>query len=518
MKTSLRIAKITTNFLASPSIKYQPKYLLSTQVKKAASRNLKLESEQKSIKVNIVPTVMSSREIETAEDWKNVRDDLFKSGKQITSLTIDSIILSYCIGAQNYDLGYSYMEFLKTENIKPGLAAVGKYLKLFYLRNCDRVLKESDENYILDMYKDLRKKYKLLDATTCENVIHALSITKHWKECLKLLDEIKITCSPGVSAYSVIVAAAFANNENDLAWKLLDEIVVNDRTPQSVAYLSYIKQCKKMEHLEKLFEFFRLNVIKCDTEVARSLSHHLNACTAVINSRGICQNCKQKLQKLELNAQEFEDLKTGIFKNVIVGKNVFFRTTPDELRSFQDFVANMKKYDVVIDGLNVAYSLGVKQPSRVLSSLLLAVVKHFANQNKKVLVLGRRHMSNWSKSDWSYITQNADTFLAQSLSQDDPYLLYCALHSGLNTVIVSKDLMRSHLFKLSEPRLKLLFSQWLTLSQHQLLHVNNQGKPFFKYPPSYSRTAQKLQNCWHIPYDEALSDGAVASKWLCLNI
>lgn len=89
-------------------------------------------------------------------------------------------------------------------------------------------------------------------------------------------------------------------------------------------------------------------------------------------------------------------------------------------------------------------------------------------------------MKNWSKPVWSYIVKNADTFLAQTLSQDDPYLLYCALHSGLNTTIVSRDLMRSHIFKLEEPRLKQLFIHWLRQNQHQLSFVHKNGKAFFK--------------------------------------
>lgn len=89
-------------------------------------------------------------------------------------------------------------------------------------------------------------------------------------------------------------------------------------------------------------------------------------------------------------------------------------------------------------------------------------------------------MQKWPQRNWNYVTENADTFLAQSLSQDDPYLLYCALNSGLNTIIVTKDLMRSHLFKLVDPRLKVLFNHWLMQSQYQLKYVDNRGRVFFK--------------------------------------
>lgn len=86
--------------------------------------------------------------------------------------------------------------------------------------------------------------------------------------------------------------------------------------------------------------------------------------------RGICQNCKEKLQRVELSTEEFASLKNAIFENVIVGKDVFQRTNPKELNQFKKFVANMPQYDVVIDGLNVAYAIGTRQSAHVFSSLV----------------------------------------------------------------------------------------------------------------------------------------------------
>lgn len=72
----------------------------------------------------------------------------------------------------------------------------------------------------------------------------------------------------------------------------------------------------------------------------------------------------------KLTAQEFEGLKKNFFENVIVGKNVFYKTNPNELERFKNFIKNIPPHDVVIDGLNVAYSVGTKQPATVLSGLV----------------------------------------------------------------------------------------------------------------------------------------------------
>ncbi|KAF2902542.1 hypothetical protein ILUMI_03642 [Ignelater luminosus] len=385
----------------------------------------------------------------------------------------------------------------------------------------------------------VEKEYKFIKADIVPSVIsdRKIATIEDWKairdkllksECLKLLEEIKISSDPGAGAYSAIASSAFTNGENELGWKLLNEAISDkNRSPLPRSYLSYLEQCEKISsvaafvvEVEKLFEFFKQHDIKCDDEVAENIDRiykkfNRNPKITRIDARGSCLNCKQKLNKFELSQNEFENLKNAILKNVIVGKNVFYRTTPSELKHFQEFVADMKQYDVVIDGLNVAYCIGTKQSPSIFVSLLASVVKHFASHNKKILVLGRTHMQKWPRKNWNYITENADTFLAESLSQDDPYLLYCALNSGLNTIIVTKDLMRSHLFKLKDPKLKVLFNQWLMQSQYQLKYVDNRGRVFFKYPLPYIRTPQKHKDCWHLPLIEDYESSQ--DKWLCLK-
>jgi ribonuclease P protein 3 len=107
-------------------------------------------------------------------------------------------------------------------------------------------------------------------------------------------------------------------------------------------------------------------------------------------------------------------------------------------------------------------------------------VSHFVNRGKKVLVMGRNHMNKWPKKNWRYIQENAEIFLTQDLSQDDPYLLYCALHSGKDTIIITRDLMRNQKFLLKNVRQKLLFERWLAKGKYHLLRVQPSGIPIFR--------------------------------------
>jgi len=42
--------------------------------------------------------------------------------------------------------------------------------------------------------------------------------------------------------------------------------------------------------------------------------------------------------------------------NVVIGKNIFNNSSPQELNEFKDFIESTMPYDVVVDGLNLAYA------------------------------------------------------------------------------------------------------------------------------------------------------------------
>lgn len=110
------------------------------------------------------------------------------------------------------------------------------------------------------------QKSNTYDATTCENLIHALVETDKWLETLQLLDTIKLTANPTASAYSCIAARAFLQNDLVLGWKILNECVVAEKIPKCEVFLSYIDWCRKQndgvtDHLVKMLQFIGLHEI-----------------------------------------------------------------------------------------------------------------------------------------------------------------------------------------------------------------------------------------------------------------
>lgn len=182
---------------------------------------------------------------------------------------------------------------------------------------------------LLFRYEKVRKTHPILDPSTLESVIQALSLTSKWKLCLDLLEESKITAKPGGYSCNTVIAAAFRNNEDEVAWKLLDEligqyntignekylkepqntkfwfvhlpqwsfvvfVVANEKDIYPIVYTTYFKKIAKnpdkKAQVEKMFTFMQKNSIKVDSnhveDFVKSLKClNLTACSSVIAQR-----------------------------------------------------------------------------------------------------------------------------------------------------------------------------------------------------------------------------------------
>lgn len=173
--------------------------------------------------------------------------------------------------------------------------------------------------------------------------------------------------------------------------------------------------------------------------------------------------------------EEFLQLSEAILQNVVIGSDVYHNSNPQELDELIKFVNKTKPYGIVIDGLNISYR-SPERSLKVLVERLAAVVKYFVDMNVVVMVLGRKHMNSWPKKTMQYIRDNAFVFLADNISQDDPYLLYATLMSGEHTKFISSDFMRQHKYRLNI-NLKMTFRRWQMSHQYRLITIQK-GKAF----------------------------------------
>ncbi|XP_014208043.1 mitochondrial ribonuclease P protein 3 [Copidosoma floridanum] len=479
---------------------------------------------------SINETLRDQHSVIKDKHWKEMRAELLNNF-ELTDFSVDAQLIELVNFYKRPEAVLDYIKFLKKNDYDINLNLINKYFKSYYSRK--KPLTPEEEEEIFKLYDDIRKKYHLLDATTCESCILALSLTQRWKESIELLDIIKFSSSPGLLVYTAIISAAFKNNEHDIGMMYLNLTMPKSPIhPDSLlAYLDYcqrnLKGHKLQQSLEKMFLFWRehslipiQSVVQAYCNVYESFQHIAN--TAVVARSGVCSSCYTTLPQTTLTSAEFKMLSVSVLKNVIIGENMFCSTSPQELKKYLLFIQTLKPYDVVIDGLNVAYSTkreNIQQKGSL--QTILNVVNDFVRQNKRVLIIGRAHMMWWCKEVMNKIQQKADVYLVKNISEDDPFLLHVTLVSGPQTYFVSRDLMRSHKFKL-DPSIQNLFKRW-QLSRQYLYKSDAKKLRLHLLPPIlFDVSTQQNENGWHIPFVQSnhLIQPDIYKQpdhWICLK-
>uniref|UniRef100_A0A675B338 Mitochondrial ribonuclease P catalytic subunit n=1 Tax=Anopheles darlingi TaxID=43151 RepID=A0A675B338_ANODA len=462
----------------------------------------------------------------TIEEWGTIRKHVLGE-RRFNNTNVDSTVLGLC---PNLGVGKSYITYLQSAGLEINLAIVGKLLRLY--RFSDTELNEQDEFDIWRMYNELRERNAVLDANTCEHAINALTLTKHWKHCFELLEMIKITGTPDSSSYNCIAAKAFSEADEATGWAMLQEMCEKKRLPNDETFLAWLNYSRRngqnfRENLERLLQFTHDNAVFLSKRVGKELlslpkDSGIMAHESRVTDHGKCAHCKESLTSIVVPQESFERLKERFLEAVLISKEIFNKTTPEELGRFQKFLQKTIPYDVVIDGLNVAFSSGNHKNPALYAKQIAAVVRHYVHQKKRVLVIGRQHMDKWRSKDMKYIRENSFLFLTEDLSQDDPFLLYAALESGPHTDFFSRDLMRKHSFLLGDG-LGVVFKRWQQEHQYSLLSILPDGRVLIKAPFKHDLYAHKSPSShrWHVPLVESgyrIPKVEKQSEWLCISV
>ncbi|KFB37460.1 AGAP001968-PA-like protein [Anopheles sinensis] len=475
--------------------------------------------------VDYIKAKLGANGAPTVEEWEDIRSTILNE-RRFNDTNVDSVVLGLC---PNLSIGKSYVGYMQEKGLGTNLAIVGKLLRLYRLTE-DR-LTDQDEADIWRMYSELREQNSVLDANTCEHAINALTLTKHWRHSLELLDMIKIIGTPDSTSYNCIATKAFLSGEETLGWAMLKEMCDNKRLPNDETFLSWLEYSRRdgqpfAKNVEKMLQFTNENSVFLSKHIGNALKSLPKESGVVaqetrVTDNGKCSNCKGSLASIVVTEESFQKLKEKFLEAIFVNKEIFNRTTPDELRRFQNVLKKTTPYDVVIDGLNVAFSSGNQKSPTAYAQQVAAVVRHYVRQKKRVLVIGRQHMDKWRSKEMKYIRENSFLFLTEDLSQDDPFLLYAALESGPQTDFFSRDLMRKHSFMLGDT-VSGIFKRWQQEHQYSLLSILPDGRVMIKAPFKYELYAHKsVDNRWHVPLVECgyrIPKVEKQPEWLCLSI
>ncbi|KAL2099279.1 hypothetical protein ACEWY4_005759 [Coilia grayii] len=383
-----------------------------------------------------------------------------------------------------------------------------------------------------DVYDIMKSQFRTLDTGACSLLIKGFSKTERWREALVLLENINKTITPSSRNYADTIGAAVQHSSSGTAWTLYSQLLDKGVSPTldiwKHLFEGGIADHDHDEKLLSLLQHMRDNQMYPDETLANVIrkwfecrpGQKWTGGVCIVTPSGVCRNCSSELESIELTEEDYADLKNSVMKNVIEGKDVFKKTTPEELESFKHFVSKRPPFDVVIDGLNVANVTAKGNQSET----LLAVVSEFSQQGLSILVLGRKHMLNstqsWKRHHMNQIQQKAHCFFTANISEDDPFLLYATLNSGNHCNFVSRDLMRDHKACLPDGRTRRLFFKWQRGHQLVLSSVDPGRKVRLQKIQSYDTIIQTNTNTWHIPYDEEGVERCtyeVPQKWLCLT-
>ncbi|XP_028835462.1 mitochondrial ribonuclease P catalytic subunit isoform X1 [Denticeps clupeoides] len=451
----------------------------------------------------------------TASEWRKLKESSTRSeGFE------QHIMKTLLMAGADINIAKSLLAYVALDT-----GTVSYELLLRYLALC---VHGGHQSEVFDVYDIMRTRFRTLDTGAYSLFLKGFSRTARWRESLTLLQSMKKIITPSPRNYGDAITGAVLHGDSTTAWALYDELMNEGLSPSqdSLQVLFQSDQSNEDKLLSVLLymrdyqiypEETLATVIKSWFE-SRQDQKWVGRLTTVQPS-GVCRCCGSELESIHLSDAEYGHLKDRVMKDVIKGRDVFTKTTPEELESFKQFVHRKPPFDVVIDGLNVANASGRGN----LSEMLLAVVSNLAQQGNAILVLGRKHMlqpsRSWDRHHMQLIQQKAHCFFTENISEDDPFLLYAALHSGNHCKFVSRDLMRDHKACMSDRGLKHLFFKWQRGHQLVLNPCVPGRKIRFQNIPCHDTIVQSTMRSWHIPYDEQglqRSTYEVPQKWMCL--
>lgn len=468
------------------------------------------------------------------KQWDEIKEEVlkYKIG-YIKEKTFSGRVMECCCGEKNLSLGRSYLSYLKTEGLKLNLGIICSYLKL--CGKCKSECTTEDFNRIKRFTNDLLKKFPILDIHLRDSLIIAFSITDQWEKSIELFDGRNEADTPKIDVSVVLLNLLLDKNKIDKFWDVIN-VVVTYGIPIDDVYLNYIDKYKQDDKMLKLLlHFFSGHSIKVNHNVAEKLREVFTGlpgkekCEGAFThiQHGLCKVCNQHLNLINISDEEFDRLRTQFLEKVVIGENIFTKSTPAEVAGFINYVRNTSPYDIVIDGLNVAYMKNIRHPTmnnlRLMDfSLLETLLEYFIERNKKVLVIGRKHMKRLAKWHSQNISKNVLVYLTDDSSSDDQFMLYATMYSGINTYFISRDLMRKQKFKLSDPTSGSIFKRWQLCRQYKIKYIDVGRNVYFQDPLIYDMSAQMTKkHGWHIPY---LCEGTtdvdsyeIHQHWLCLH-
>lgn len=310
--------------------------------------------------------------IKTTNDLTSIhhfkKDIILKyQNKFLTETSFDAVFMRMCLACRNYPLGKEFVDHINQSGRQVNTATLARYLDLCYF--CKEEI--DDKSEVERWCYVLKSHSQHLDPKTQQSLILGLSITDKWTEGFKLLSE-----GDGSLHHSVpmnaMIDCLLKDDQIETAVLWMNKVISKEHKISDFIYEHWLRKCAVHQNVwNSFFDFLVNSCVFLNTSIIQQLKDALEKrpvdpfvghFTTIDEATGRCRCCKKLLQNSEISDQEFADLKKGLMEKVLLDTDVYLGSMPDEIQRFNKFLKDTAPYDVVIDGLNVAYHRDAKKP------------------------------------------------------------------------------------------------------------------------------------------------------------
>lgn len=380
------------------------------------------------------------------------------------------------------------------------------------------------------------KNHKIKSNDGNSQFLHELSeISKstNWTKAADMMRADKFVCTrSSLPIFNSIVTKAFTEANHTLGWELLNKISDCQFQPDCESFIAYFDFCSLDKstfphNVEKMFEFIAKHEIIVSETVIEEISHRIqhfggSAVPVIVNIDGVCEKCEYQLQRLQQSKLDFQNLKRE-FEEVLIKTKV----SSIESGILRQMVNKKKTYDFVIDALNVTRVFPESTGNILKQGKLLAqFVEQLKNLNKKIFVVGKKHVDEWPEQSINFVRKNATVYLTnRSASVDDVLMMYAALLSGSKCHFITNDLLEEHSYEFSKHG-RILFRNWQKEHQH-FVSFNQQSDSIQLHRPkkfNFNASKDLGSGQWHIPFTEKPLMNSLRGliripiRWACVKL
>jgi hypothetical protein len=251
-------------------------------------------------------------------------------------------------------------------------------------------------------------------------------------------------------------------------------------------------------------------VIQKDTELSEKLKEiGYNTKIVQIGTNHKCPNCSNAVIKIPFNDNSRKQLITNLEKVYLNGKIIVM----DELEKR----IHKKKYDAFIDGNNVLFYI---DRAITLNSFirLKSIYEEISKTHKPLITLHRRHNDflnkNLKGSDFTKAMKILNSlkesiFYTPYKMNDDWFFIWAGI-TIKNSLVVTNDLLRDHINKISEENIiSNTLLRWISdhVIRYDFPNSRNSKDSMLTYPDDISFKIQQNNSVWHLPINKG--------RWIC---